>query len=274
MKSSPEKTDILRIFIGGLVFLCLLFSGCGDNNLFEGLADDDSKEAQTEQALIAMDDGDYATAISILSSLVASYPDDDALAQYLSSAYSGSAGLDTFDLIEVINTLDDADNSGSIDMVGLVLGDENGLLTSEQVQDKLEDIETAMEVLNAIGTLNEDQRIQLGVLSVTHLSLTMADIILTDLADEGVDEVTLTEEGINTLYGPSSADFSDVDTDTLALEEIDEDLDNIETSIDDIQNITDMDNDLAQDFYVFLAEINPSGGDISVTDLQDYIDGL
>lgn len=251
--------------------ICLVAIGCGDTNVFEGMADENSKEARTEEALMAMDDGNYDKAISILSSLVNSHPNDDTLMQYLSSAYAGSAGLDTLDMLKVIGVLDDADDSGSIDMIGLVLGDSNGVLTSEEVNDKLDQITTAIDIMNGIGTLNDDQEIQLGVLSVTHLSLTLASIII---EDQGEDEITLTEEGINALYEGTPADFSDVDSQTLALDDIDQDLANITTAIDEIEALTDEDNDLAQDFEDFTEAINPGGGPISQGDLENYIDNL
>lgn len=249
--------------------MCAVVIGCGDANVFEGMADENSKEARTEEALMAMDDGDYDKAISILSSLVNSHPNDDTLMQYLSSAYAGSAGLDTLDLLEVINLLDDADNSGSIDMVGLVLGDSNGVLSSQAVDDKLDQITTAIEILSAIGGLNNDQEIQLGVLSVAHLSLTLADLII---EDQGVDEITLTEDGIDALYGDTTADFGDIGTETL--EDINQDFTNVEAAIDEIEAITDADNDLAQDFADFTDDLNPGGGEISSEDLEYYINNL
>lgn len=269
MKTLSRSIRAKWISTAILIILCIFLVNCGDSNIFDGIADEDSKEARTEEALIAMDDGDYDTAISILSSLVDSHPDDDTLIQYLSSAYAGSAGLDTLDLIEVIDELDDAGSSGSIDMVGLVLGGDAGQLSSDEVDAKLADIEEAIAILSTIGTLNEDQRIQLGVLSVTHLSLTLADLIMDD---RGVDQITLTEEGIDTLYGSDSPDFSGVDAGTL--DEIDEDLDHIATAITDIQEITDTDNDLAQDFNDFLNDIDPGLDNISIDDLENYIDNL
>ena len=72
---------------------------------------------------MAMDDGDYQTAISILEELAAEFPDDPLLWQYLSNAYSGSAGLDTLNLLQVLDDLKEMDESGSIDMIGLVLAE-------------------------------------------------------------------------------------------------------------------------------------------------------
>jgi tetratricopeptide (TPR) repeat protein len=249
----------------------MALAGCGDNNLFGGFADDSSKEARMEEALMALDDGRYSTAISILNDLLDSYPDDDELLQYLSSAYSGLAGLDTLNLLQVIDELDSTDDSGSIDMVGLVLGDANGVLTSEEVTAKLANINNALNALNSIATLNDDQTVLLGVLSITHISLTLADIII---ADQGLDTITLTDEGIGDLYDGVTVDLSDVDTETLALEEIDEDIENADNAIDELDDISDGDNDLAQDFEEFINAIDQGEPGVSQSDLETYITNL
>ena len=73
--------------------LCLCFAifaltGC-EGNIFEGLADDSSYEARLEEAMIALDDGDYAKARSILSDLNNDYPNDPTILQYLSKYVTG-----------------------------------------------------------------------------------------------------------------------------------------------------------------------------------------
>jgi len=91
-----------------LLFLFAFLVGCGDSNVFESLGDDSSREAKTEAALMAMDDGDYNSALSILLALNDSNPGDARLLQYLASAYSGLAGLDTLNLLKVIDKLDES----------------------------------------------------------------------------------------------------------------------------------------------------------------------
>lgn len=257
-----------------LVFLMVILmaplTGCGDANIFEGVGDEDTKEAQIEAALIAMDDGDYQTAIDILTTLVQENPGDAQLLQYLGSAYSGSAGLDTLDMLEVIDALDATGESGNIDMIGLVLGDANGQLTSAEVTTKLESINSAIATINMIATPNDDQTILLGVLSMTHLSLTMADLIMADL---GRDDVILTEDGIDSMYGSNPADFSGATTDTLTT--IEQDLANISAAIEALEALSDENNDIAQDFMDFENALDQNGdGRLSSAELASYIDNL
>lgn len=97
---------VLPIFF----LLFLLFYGCGDLNIFEGLADDNTQKARLEEAQIALDSGDFTKAVDILLDLCglsAANPasgiptcDNDTRA-LLASAYMGRAGLD---LIKIIDT--------------------------------------------------------------------------------------------------------------------------------------------------------------------------
>lgn len=253
-----------------MLVLATAIIGCGDSNILEGFGDENSREAQTEAALMAMDNGDYPSAITILSALVQSYPGDAHLLQYLGSAYSGLAGLDTLSMLDVLDQLDDSGESGNIDMVGLVLGNDSGLLTGAQVAEKLGHIEDAIAAINRIAAPNDDQTVQLGVLSLTHLSLTIADLIMDDM---GVDEVTLTEDGIHTLYGSDSADFSSASADAMSA--IDQDMANIAEATDTLNALSTENNDIAQDFNDFQTSLDQNGdGLVATTELETYVNNL
>jgi hypothetical protein len=81
------------------ILLALSFSaaiaGC---NAFESQADKNSREARLETARIAMDDGDYATAVALLEALGTAYPGDGEVARALAAALAGRAGLDILGL--------------------------------------------------------------------------------------------------------------------------------------------------------------------------------
>jgi len=125
------KTHAIWLFqrVGILVIIGLacLFIGC-DGNVLEGVSDDDSYEAKLEEGLMALDDGDYDKAVDIFRRLNSDYPNKEEVCVYLSNAYAGLTGIDTFNLLDTISELEDTGDEGSIDMIGLLLGNADGLL--------------------------------------------------------------------------------------------------------------------------------------------------
>jgi hypothetical protein len=260
----------MKIFmILGAMFLIASFTvGC-DDNILEGLADDDSFEAKLEEARIALDKGEYAKAVDLLTALDSENPGNATIQQYLSNAYSGLAGLDTFNLLMTIEALDDANNSGSIDMMGLILGDSNGLLTASQLQAKLANLENAIIVLKGISSPNNDHKVQLGLLAVAHISLTLGNIVM---EDQGGTSVTLTEDALASQYSSQPAEFSNVTPATLNTSGLTEDLGYIAEAIIALDSISSQENDLSQDFSEFRNDIDNNGdGIVSQTDLENYI---
>ncbi len=253
-----------------LFLLALFATGCGDGNIFNSLGDKDSKEAKTEEALLEMDQGNYSAAASILNDLVNQYPEDSSLLQYLGSAYSGLAGLDIINLLKIIDELDKAGDTGSIDMAGRVLGDESGILTQTGVENKLLHLIDAISTLERIAIPDDDQLIQTGVVSVAHLSLLIGGAVMTDL---GLTEIPLTEEGITSLYGGQPADFSAVTEDTLA--DIDDDIARIGNAIDALSRLSPSGNELADNFEEFRDAIDLNHDDhITREELESYINNL
>ena len=261
------KIKLFAIVGAMLVFAAFLVS-C-DNSVLEGMADDSSFEAKLEAARIALDKGEYARAVELLEALYSENPGNAVIQQYLSSAYAGLAGLDTFNLLTTIEALDDNNNSGSIDMMGLILGDSTGTLTSAQLQEKLANIVSAMDALEGISDRNDDQNIQLGLLAVAHVSLTMGNIVL---EDQGDASVTLTEEALGAQYTDSQpADFSDVSTETQNTSGLTEDLAYIADAVSTLDAISDAQNDLSEDFSQFRNDIDSnSDGSVSESDLENY----
>lgn len=252
-----------------LIILTALVTSCDNSNLFIGLSDQNTKEARTEEALMAMDDRDYQAAISILRGLVVEFPDDPMLWQYLSNAHSGAAGLDTIDLFEVLDDLEEAGESGSIDMIGLVLGNDSGELTADEIADKLLDIDAAIDSLDNITNPDDDQSILRGLLGVTRISLIMGQIVS---QDTGQGPIELTEDGIGSLYG-GTPDFSQEVTGDIE-DALSEDLAAIGAAVVMLDQLSDT-NDLSDDFDLFEVDIDQDNDDnIDAGDLQNYVGAL
>ena len=263
--SQTRAAHLTRICI--LSFLLAFLAGCDNNNALNSLADESSKNARTEAAIMAMDEGDYQKARNILLKLTRKHPNDAKLHQYLASAYSGLAGLDTLNFLVIIDALDDSGNSGSIDMVGLVLGDGGGRVTAVGAAEKSGHIENAIEALNAIAR-NSDQTIQRGLLGVVHVALLLGEIIMDDLRAESI---ILTEQGISNLYGRQQADFSGVGEHILG--QIDDSLDYIGEAVLALTSLSKK-NDLSDDFVKFRNDIKSHEGPLRAPDLENYINGL
>jgi hypothetical protein len=272
-----RKGFVLRLC--GLLFLGLAIfaiQGCGDNSL-EWLADDSSYEARLEEARIELDNGAYARARSLLLELKAEFPSDQLVLQYLSNACAGLAGIDTFKFLEVIDQLLDLDREGRIDMVGFVLGGTDGMLTSDEIDEKIGLLEqcTILELENITDPTN-DQAVQLGLASLFHAALTIADIAIDDL---DIDDIALTEDGLTSLYGlQNPPDFDDIDI-AARLESLSDDIVRIDASIDAILVMGNLEtaerSDLSESFDTFLGEIDPNiDGEVVQQELENYLTNL
>lgn len=254
-----------------LLFVAFALAGC-DTNVLEFAADDDSYEARIEEALIALDDEDYAKAIEILQKLRTNFPGKIEVLRYLSNAFAGLAGLNTFNLLETIDLLDDQNSQGSIDMVGLVLGGADGILSNTEITSKKTSLASAISALESISNRTEDERVQLGLLSLNHAALTVAEIVM---EDKGLDEITLTEAGLEELYSETPPDFSTtVENLETRLESLSDDIFRVEDSVTALGNLTDADesNDLSDSSDEFLKEIDPNEDEsISQEELENYV---
>lgn len=268
IRITRRKTKGLIWGVCGLLFLCfaaLIIASC---------ADDSTYEARLEEARMAIDDRDYRTAIDLLEKLKADYPGDPLILQYLSNAYAGLTGLDTFNLLTVIDQLIDGD-PGSIDIVGTVLGDGTGIFYQEDIDNALYDLNLAIAALEEIGTenLTDDQKVQLGLLSLNRAAMTIADIVL-DNTDE--DYVTLTEDGLHGTYGGTAPDLSNEAT-ADRLDSLSEDMQNIGGAVSSIGSLADeeQENDLSESFNDFQSNLDTNGdGSITREELQNYLGSL
>jgi len=256
-----------------LFFVIFALTGC-DDSVFESIADDDSYEARIEEARIAIDDANYAGARDLLLALNADFPNTAEVLRLLANAYAGLAGLDTFNLLEMIDLLDDQNNEGAIDMVGLVLGSADGRLTAAEITNKLANFENAINALASISYPTDDERVQLGIMSLNHAALTIADIII---EDTGNTEITLTDEGLDTLYPTGTTPEFSTEATSERLTSISQDIAAIDESVDAIIRVTgaDVNNDISESLEEFQEDIDPNGDEsVTQSELESYIDNL
>lgn len=275
---SKRKTKGLMWAVCGLLFLCFAITAitsCEENSL-EWLADDSSYEARLEEARIAIDDREYARARDLLLQLKAEYPGNPLILQYLSNAYAGLTGLDTFNLLIAIDQLIEAGDTGSIDMVGTVLGSATGIVNADDIDDILANLENAINALEEIPNPTDDQTVQLGLLSLNHAAMTIADIVA---EDQNLVEVELTEDGLAAAYTGQTPEFSDVTDIDENLQDLSDDMENIGNAVDSIADITGIEagqeNDLSESFEEFQNDIDQNlNSEITQDELEGYILGL
>lgn len=271
-----SKTHRLRLFhrIGMLacIGLACLLIGC-DGNLLESVSDDDSYEAKLEEGLIELDDEDYDKAVDLFVRLRSDYPNKEEVCVYLSNAYAGLTGIDTFNLLETISDLEDTDDEGSIDMIGLLLGDAQGVIDQPAVDSKMDLLALAQAAIDTcINRPNTDERVQKGLLGLSDAALIIAGTVMADL---GLDSVELTEEGLDALYGGvpdiDQADISDED-----LARLNDSLDDIADAVAALEEMLgdDDENDLSESFEEFLMDLDPDGDGVDRNDIEQYIANL
>jgi len=163
----------LMIFI----FLGLSLSGCGDSNVFSSMSDDNTQEARLDKSLESINSGDYQTAITTLEALNSDYPNDPDVERYLASAYVGQAGFDTLDLFEILSEDDEGgEDQEMFDTIGELFGaDENGMIPA--LDDKIADVDNALNLLAPTGTADEDSIFQAGLYGAVQTVLLAVDIL-------------------------------------------------------------------------------------------------
>ncbi|HOJ13663.1 MAG TPA: hypothetical protein PLS81_09900 [Deltaproteobacteria bacterium] len=162
-----------RIVFVLAVVLALCAAGC-DSNVLGPVAKDDTREADIEEARMAIDDGDYDEAIAILLPHLSATDPDARVAEPLASAYMGRAGLDVTYLIE---NIDDDGLDSDFDVVASALAmrivsmdGARFLSTGEEIDDMLDDLEQAVAVMDSLwsSTGDYDHAVQRGLASALH----------------------------------------------------------------------------------------------------------
>lgn len=289
-------------------FLMMFFSITVIFTLTTSCENESSTDAKIFDAREALNDSDWEKARKILLTLD---PNDEVL-QYLSNAYAGEVGINTFDLITTINELDEEGKSGSIDMIGKLIGDEDDFLSYKSLTNKLTIINNAIESINKITELpgvkpdvkrdvkrdvklnfklnvklDDDQTVQLGLASITRIVIIIAKLIY---EQTGSTEIQMTEEWITD--DKNKEDFYPISYDSWNSSEIlDSEGEPIHYStmlMEDIENVGNAvsvmsdGNDIQDDFNAFKLEIDNGFGDdstagddeITLKELNHYIDKM
>jgi len=157
------------------VILLMAIMGC-ESNMLKPLADDSSKEANLEEAKMALDNGNYDSAISALSSYKGS--SDPEVAGILSSAYMGKAGLDLTYMLEHV----DSNNTDNFDVIASAFS----LKTTDQLN-------ASSSVLYKAGSDGTPRYITTGsvVTLLTNLSLAQKYLTTSLAANPGDDDLTV-----------------------------------------------------------------------------------
>lgn len=258
----------IRKHFGGRIARTLMLIGLGlVLVLSAGCDDEDSYEVRLEDARMAIDDGEYAKAKAILLEL----PQTAEVKEALSNAISGGdLNLDMFNIIITMDELEAEGETGSIDMIGRIIGGSVDTLDAELIAAKLASASEAIELYKDIAEmegggipgLTMDQKLQLGLLCITRTVLTIGKLILDELPADS--SIMLTESWIRTNRGafpvlnPSPADLANIG----------EDLVFTGYAIDALSAT----NDMRDDYEEFIGELDTNGDSATTADeLNAYI---
>ncbi len=238
--------SILPIFL----FLSLLFfsmsMGCG--NIFEDMADDGTQEAKLEDAQMALDKGDYTTAVNMLLSLCGLSANDPTTGNatcdtntisLLASAYMGRAGLD---LIKIIDT---AAQDATIGQQGIFTEFSSLLINGNE-----QDMENAVKLLKNMQGKTPEQNLQMAVAAT-------ADTILIIRDFAGLDSTT----GLPTIL-PSPSGLVDAASDITK---------NITPLVDGVIGSGIAGEDLTQDLINIKNGIAGTDNTVDQSELQGYL---
>jgi len=243
------------------LFLAFLGVGCDDS---------DSYEARLEEARIAVDGGDYDTAIAILSGL----EQTGEVLENLSTAYAGKAGVDS---LAIYSGAADG-GGGTIDQFGRMLGQGDvGLLACSEIAAKLSIMDQAIAALisSAEGTsgLSDYGKAKLGIYGLTDAVLILGQIFCRNFGDRFTppDFVGLTEAWIKEARGLVAGDFVTLRITPEELAQINRDVGFVSLAAAALGP----GNVLGREFEAFLGEIDTGGdGDVSFIELIDYVNTL
>lgn len=267
MKTGRRKLGLLAAL---MLVASLGLSGCGDSNVFESMADDDTTAARQEKALDKINDGDFEAAIAILEDLDA---DDPEVKRYLASAYAGKAGFDTLDLVEILSLDDEAtseeEEKEMFDTIGELFGaGDDGKIPS--LGDKIDAMSKSLEILtegNPEGLAAEDTEFQAGLYGAVQAVLLSVDM----LGGASIDEIKGDKVDI-----PGALDTGwTVDKAT----ELNNSLKLVAAASDDlIKNFDageDEENDMAAEMDELLVDIGFTGDDsVDRTELTNFLEDL
>ena len=242
-----------------------------------------------EEARIALNDGEYEKARSILEDMDLNRTN---VRSYLSNALSGMAGLAAyfFRSDRMVGTILDEDGDGNFSSDDLnnkieLFSDAISAMLGTYVKDKgaATGIVMALDVdlenlVSELEDLTSDMNVQLGLLGLNHAVLTIARIIMDEL---DITTITLTESWIKANIPVSSVWVLSDPKGTLSrlLQDISIDLNLLENSVNEITKLIGIDsedsNDLKENFEEFLDELDADGNrTLTKTELEAYLNSL
>ncbi len=265
---------IYRRFMGScalLFFGLLVLGGCGDSNLFSGMADTNTSAAKLDRGVAALSTGEWDLAVDLLEDLYAKNPNDPAIKKYLASAYVGKAGFDTLTLITEIAKAQETKKEGSIlfDSVLGIFSDAEGDLGDLDARIAL--VGNALTVLCALddgGEINPDamskeQKTQAGLYASVQTILLTATV----LEVQNTAELDALEDAqIDTLVRTNFAENKDELERSLTIVTVARD-----ALIDSFAGDGRDKNDIGEEFDIFIEEIGFDDGVLDEDDLIAYL---
>jgi hypothetical protein len=182
------------------VILVLGFLGGACDNAFESLGDKGSRDAKLEEARIALDGGDFTTAVALLETLNNENPGDTEISRSLASAYSGRGGLNFFDLAA---RAQEAQNTGSAQ--DNTIGQLVSAFPHPVTDNNISDVSTAIAIMENISSSSGDPNdfYSLGLFySAKAILMVLKD---TDQSGDGIPDtftpMALSDADAQTVYG-------------------------------------------------------------------------
>jgi hypothetical protein len=182
------------------VILVLGFLGGACDNAFDSFGDKGSRDAKLEEARIALDEGDFTTAVALLEPLSDQYPGDTEISRSLASAYAGRGGLNFFDLAA---RAQEAQNNGSAQ--GNTIGELVSAFPHPVTGDNISDLSTAIALMENISSSSGDPNdfYSLGLFySAKAILMVLKD---TDSSGDGIPDtftsLALSDADAETVYG-------------------------------------------------------------------------
>lgn len=281
-----------------LLWLVFLLSICGCNAL-ESLSDDSSDAARLEEARMALNDGNYQSAIDILGPGYDPLHPDPEAGRILASSYMGKAG---FDLTYILENSGNSETS-SFDVIASALSlditddplrpsSEQAVMEAEAATARYLSYTSANtfiicleEARGYLGNLvviygNEDDTVQLGMVSAAHFIL-KTGLEAADLMDTNVPINKAAyraifpehdETGWNILLSSLAAN---IDSDDELVQALRDDLTDVDSAVAVLIARMGSDEEIADKFSDFLTKLL-GGGEIDTFDGQEianYIGG-
>lgn len=186
-----------------LSFLVLLLAGCSNDSVFQGMADDSSRDAVKSDAAIAIDNKEYNEAIAMLTEIYNTNFPDPEVSRLLGSAYMGKAGIDLtgfigfeadseddiFDIVRsslvlnpspwIPNNPDTATLSCNVEDLTVLMTSSGGhFVDGHCIDEIIAFLDKAKRVFYVLQLKDKDtpsDRIQYGILSAVHFAMLIGE---------------------------------------------------------------------------------------------------